>query len=1069
MGKTATRSTVNSKLIPASVRAPAPSTRTQPGWLVSKLVKPLASLRLTVILFVLAIALVFFGTLAQVDEGIFTVLHRYFRSLVAWIPFQALVRFGQVFFGVSKSFEASGSFPFPGGWLIGGLMLVNLLAAHVVRFKLTWKRSGILLIHSGLVVMMLGELVTGLWAVESKMTIAVGEKVNFVDVSNEVELAIIDPSDSKTDDVFVIPGSMLRRGGLIQNGKLPVDVEVVDYMKNSAMQFLRPGAEQTGDVFTTLENQPAKISGRPEGSGVDSEAREDYPSVRVAFRRKGSSEVLASKLLSLWFYPNATQRIYLFPQQSIEVDGKHYTVSLRPKRIYKPYSITLKEFHHGVYPGTDIAKDFTSTVELSDPARHEDREAKVYMNNPLNYGWDTFYQSGYFPDNRGTILQVVRNYGRAMPYIACAMVALGMLVHFGIHLLGFLRVSLPKLAAPQATGLARYVPWMVLGGFAAYLAAVMAPPAEIQGMDLQALGKVPVQDRGRVKPLDTVARTSLLVISNRETFIDETGKDKVDDQPAIKWLLDVMSGGDFSEQSPAYKHKVFRIENIQVLDLLGLPHRPGSWRYSLAEIAPKFADLRAEAERVEGIDEKKRDLFDTKVAELWAHLQLFLGLNQLRAPAMVPPSKEGSDWTSLGQVEESSRRSAFERMRADAERTGTDLGQMPEQKLFEKFRAEIDKARAELPRSASMLTAILDDYRAGKPDQLNQAVADYRQWIGTPQAGPATRAASKAALETFFNQVAPFYQCSILSVLVFLVGVIGFLTSAGSSSGGRSLIRAAFWLALFTLCLHTAALITRMYLQGRPPVTNLYSAAVWISWGCVGLGLILEAIYRNGIGTIVAAVPGALSMILAHHLAGSGDTMEMLQAVLDTNFWLATHVTVVTFGYVATVVAGFLGILYVLLADLTKLLNRDLGRVVNQMTYAVVCFALLLSFTGTVLGGLWADVSWGRFWGWDPKENGALIVVLWNAVILHARWAGLVKQRGFAILSIAGIMVTGWSFIGTNQLGIGLHAYGFNNTLAQILVWTWAACCLLILEGCLPVRSWSRLFSRSDSLPSAQV
>ena len=245
-----------------------------------------------------------------------------------------------------------------------------------------------------------------------------------------------------------------------------------------------------------------------------------------------------------------------------------------------------------------------------------------------------------------------------------------------------------------------------------------------------------------------------------------------------------------------------------------------------------------------------------------------------------------------------------------------------------------------------------------------------------------------------------------------------------------------------------------MYIQARPPVTNLYSAAVWIGWGCVLLGLLLEYLYRNGIGTIVAAVPGFLTMLLAHHLAGSGDTLQMMEAVLDTNFWLATHVTIVTFGYVATVVAGVIGLIYILLGVVTPALNRDMNKALSQMIYGVLCFATLLSFTGTVLGGLWADYSWGRFWGWDPKENGALIIVLWNALVLHARWSGLIKQRGVAVLSVVGIMVTGWSFIGTNQLGVGLHAYGFNNTLATILVWSWAVCLGLIAMGLVPRRLW---------------
>jgi ABC-type transport system involved in cytochrome c biogenesis permease subunit len=250
-----------------------------------------------------------------------------------------------------------------------------------------------------------------------------------------------------------------------------------------------------------------------------------------------------------------------------------------------------------------------------------------------------------------------------------------------------------------------------------------------------------------------------------------------------------------------------------------------------------------------------------------------------------------------------------------------------------------------------------------------------------------------------------------------------------------------------------------MYLTGRwfVFVTNLYSSAVFIGWGCVVLGLILECIFRNGIGTVLAAALGSLTMLVAHHLASSGDTLGMLQAVLDTNFWLATHVTCVTMGYTATFVAGFLGIILILRGVLTPSLDQATLKTLGQMIYGIVCFATLFSFTGTVLGGLWADYSWGRFWGWDPKENGALLIVIMNALILHARWGGMVKQGGMAVLAVCGNMVTGWSWFGTNQLGVGLHAYGFNNTLATGLTIFWFTQLVVIGMGILPIGYWRSL------------
>jgi ABC-type transport system involved in cytochrome c biogenesis permease subunit len=216
-----------------------------------------------------------------------------------------------------------------------------------------------------------------------------------------------------------------------------------------------------------------------------------------------------------------------------------------------------------------------------------------------------------------------------------------------------------------------------------------------------------------------------------------------------------------------------------------------------------------------------------------------------------------------------------------------------------------------------------------------------------------------------------------------------------------------------------------VYISGRPPVTNLYSSAVFIGWGCVGLGLLFELIYRRGVGNVMGAMTGLSSLHIAYALAADGDTFTVLQAVLDTQFWLATHVVCVTLGYSTTFVAGFLGMLYILRGAFSGSLNAEASKDLSRMIYGSLCFALFFSFVGTVLGGLWADDSWGRFWGWDPKENGALIIVLWNALVLHARWGAMVKDKGMAMLAVAGNLTTAWSWFGVNELGIGLHSYGF--------------------------------------------
>jgi ABC-type transport system involved in cytochrome c biogenesis permease subunit len=174
----------------------------------------------------------------------------------------------------------------------------------------------------------------------------------------------------------------------------------------------------------------------------------------------------------------------------------------------------------------------------------------------------------------------------------------------------------------------------------------------------------------------------------------------------------------------------------------------------------------------------------------------------------------------------------------------------------------------------------------------------------------------------------------------------------------------------------------------------------------------------------VATAAGFGSLIVAQHLA-EGDTMEMMRAVLDSNFWLATHVVTITIGYSGTFLAGAIAIAYTLWKHIAPDPDPETGKALVGMAYGIICFSLLFSFVGTVLGGIWADQSWGRFWGWDPKENGALFIVLWNAIILHARWSGMARDRGIMTMAIFGNVITSLSWFGVNMLGVGLHSYGF--------------------------------------------
>jgi ABC-type transport system involved in cytochrome c biogenesis permease subunit len=642
-----------------------------------------------------------------------------------------------------------------------------------------------------------------------------------------------------------------------------------------------------------------------------------------------------------------------------------------------------------------------------------------------------------------------------------------------------------------------YLKYGIVGLAALYLVSGLFPrkyPAT--EMQIDVFAAQPVVDGGRTKPWTSVAEVNLMAISGRRSYKEGDGKSEpVKKQPAIKWLLDLMTSEmypypaevatykifrvedplllaalglesrrelfAFAEfetkltalyeraqqaaramkdqrlpekeehlyakaidllsqtdnvlglaRGPSARAKVFHIENDQLLGVLGLEQRKG-FQYALVEFLPKWSEFLAQVDRVKAVDDKKRDLFDRKVMDLWSSLGIYQKYAHLGGPHAIPPvGREGGEWLTF----------------RDGKKVGNPY--------------------------VAKYKVILEAYAAGEIETFNEGVKDLAKDMGSYQAS----ASSSASTEVVFNHFSPFEKCAALYGVVFVLTLISFLLLGLDKAAASENVRdAAFWLAVFVAIVHTIALMVRISLTGRPPVTNLYSSAVFIGWGCVLLCLVLEYLFPKGLGTLVASVLGGLTLIVAHNLAASGDTMEVLVAVLDTNFWLATHVVCITMGYTATFVAGFLGLVYVVMGVFTRGLDREMSQILTKMIYGVVCFATLLSFTGTVLGGIWADQSWGRFWGWDPKENGALIIVLWNALLLHARWGGLAKSRGIALLAIGGNIVTAWSWFGVNMLGVGLHNYGF---MPGHLFWmlTFVGSMLLLIGiGNLPEKYWKSL------------
>jgi hypothetical protein len=365
------------------------------------------SLKLTVVLLVLGMILVFAATLDQVNLGIWAVQEKYFRSFfVMW-------RVGEIPVPV-----------FPGGYFVGGLLLINLIAAHVERFKFTARKSGIFLTHLGLILLLIGELLSGLWQQDFQMKISEGETKNFAESPRLNELAITDTTDAAFDDVVAIPEALVARGDPIQHPKLPFKVVVKAYFPNSLLAMR--SAESGPSLATTGIGQRVAAAPQPPTYKPD---EQNVPAAFIELVGTDSS-------IGTWLVRVPTLETP-FPPQTFSYAGHEWKIGLRPLRTYKPFALTLLKFSHDVYPGTDIPKNFSSRLHLANAENHDDREVLIYMNNPLRYSGLTFYQAGYDGEHT-TVLQVVRNPSWQLPYFACALMSLGLVIQFCIHLFAFI-------------------------------------------------------------------------------------------------------------------------------------------------------------------------------------------------------------------------------------------------------------------------------------------------------------------------------------------------------------------------------------------------------------------------------------------------------------------------------------------------------------------------------------------------------------------------------------------------------------------------------------------------------
>jgi ABC-type transport system involved in cytochrome c biogenesis permease subunit len=608
---------------------------------------------------------------------------------------------------------------------------------------------------------------------------------------------------------------------------------------------------------------------------------------------------------------------------------------------------------------------------------------------------------------------------------------------------------------------------------AAWALSSLIPRAE-SGFHAREFGRLPVLLNGRIQPFDSVARNSLLQIRGKQTapiklhfsMFNASRRGQV--VPAVDWLLEVLF-----KPSVADTRKVFRVDHPELVSLLRLPKaNPDAGEdgkhFSFGQIQGALEPFEQQARAASAREPSERTPFERQTLKLWNALTLYQrlknsvkpeGMHDLAAeiqayrdalPAAAAALKARQSGEDFNQEDLNRAIQMLHRFEPTAQMAYPLIIPPSEQAESRDAWENLGVAVLNAVRTGALHPAVdsyanlATAYHNGETNRFNEALASYAASL-QPQFQPEL---NKARAETRFNVFEPFYRALVINVLAFLFVCAYWIRLS------ENLRRAATWLLFVGVVIHSSGLLYRMILEGRPPVTNLYSSAIFIGWGSAVLGLVLERIHRIGIGTAAGSFVGFATLVIAHNLGVGGDTMEMMRAVLDSNFWLATHVVTITIGYSAMFLAGFFGMLLLILGPFTRVLTPDKVKMIGRLIYGIICFATLFSFVGTILGGIWADQSWGRFWGWDPKENGALLIVLWCAAMLHARWGGIVRERGLAVMAVFGNIITSFSWFGVNMLGVGLHTYGFmDRALVALYVFIASQLCIMAL-ALIPPRAW---------------
>ena len=567
---------------------------------------------------------------------------------------------------------------------------------------------------------------------------------------------------------------------------------------------------------------------------------------------------------------------------------------------------------------------------------------------------------------------------------------------------------------------------------------------------------IPIQEGGRIKPLDTYARNQALAFYGKR-------KIKHENLSAIDWLLNL-----FTNPDKGLEQQIFNIRNPEVVNALELEWTNNFHKYSYNEIYPGVENQLTLIRSIFEKKEKDRDTFESQFAELYQNIMKYREIVSslsclLPLFTVYSPETAESLHISPGQSTSyahimSHRASLFDASQGILTKPENEWSETEREialllyNLQQASSDEFAKALKIIPPSKNDSTGLwispweLFDGREIEPHQ-DKIIKSLEKFLLARFQNDVS--AQNAALKSYKAGVLSYpgerINFSVLkneswlnkanlftnSLVLYLIGFI-FL---GISWMIRPTLfrRIAFCSLILGFLLHTYGIFLRMVIMSRPPISTIYETVIFVGFVIVLFSLVIEYIRQDGLGVFLGSISGAMLHYVGFGYAADGDTLEMLVAVLNSNFWLATHVTTIILGYGTSLMAGLIGHLYLIEKIRVPKDSARLKSIYNNM-FGVTLIALFFTLFGTILGGIWADQSWGRFWGWDPKENGALLIVLWQLMMVHMRLSGLAKPDKFALGMVLNNIIVIMAWFGVNLLSIGLHSYGFVSGIAVNII-----------------------------------